>query len=196
MMKFSDADTALLSIDVQYGVDDLQHWGGSRGRRNNPQAEENIARLLDGWRRRSFPVFHTQHDSTEANSPLKLSIPGGRIKQQAAPVEGETVIVKDVHSAFIGTRLPLLLKRRDIRRLVCVGFFTNMCVATTVRMAQNLGFDTYCVSDATSCTNRIAKDGTDYDPEIVHEITLATLHREFCTVLTTEEALALAGTDH
>ena len=196
MTKPFGADTALLSIDVQYGVDDLQHWGGPRGRRNNPQAEENIARLLDAWRRRSFPVFHTQHDSTEATSPLRLSIPGGRIKEEAAPVEGENVIVKDVHSAFIGTRFPLLLRRMDVRRLVCVGFFTNMCVATTVRMAQNLGFDTYCVTDATSCTNRVARDGTDYDPEVVHEITLATLHREICTVLTTGEALALTGANH
>lgn len=193
MTKPFGVDTALLSIDVQYGVDDLQHWGGVRGRRNNPQAEENIARLLDAWRHRSFPVFHTQHDSTEADSPLRLSIPGGRTKDQVAPVEGETVIVKDVHSAFIGTRFPLFLKRLEVRRLVVVGFFTNMCVATTVRMSQNLGFDTYCVSDATSCTNRVSKDGTDHDPELVHEITLATLHREFCTVLTTEEALALAG---
>lgn len=195
MTKPFGADTALLSIDVQYGVDDLQHWGGPRGRRNNPQTEENIARLLDAWRRRSFPVFHTQHDSTELNSPLRLSIPGGRIKEEAAPVEGEYVIVKDVHSAFIGTRFPLLLRRLDVRRLVCVGFFTNMCVATTVRMAQNLGFDTYCITDATSCTNRVARDGTDYDPEVVHEVTLATLNGEFCTVLTTEEAVALAGAE-
>ena len=196
MTKPFGSDTALLSIDVQYGVDDLQHWGGPRGRRNNPQAEENIARLLDAWRRRSFPVFHTQHDSTEPNSPLRLSLPGGRIKEQAAPIQGETVIVKDVHSAFIGTRLSLYLRRLDVRRLVCIGFFTNMCVATTVRMSQNLGFDTYCISDATSCTNRTARDGTDYDPELVHDITLATLHREFCTVLTTEEALELVVGDH
>ncbi len=195
MTKPFGADTALLSIDVQYGVDDLEHWGGPRGRRNNPQAEENIARLLDAWRSSSLPVFHTQHDSTEANSPLRLSIPGGRIKEQATPVEGENVIVKDVHSAFIGTRFPLFLRRLGVRRLVCVGFFTNMCVATTVRMSQNLGFDTYCISDATSCTNRVARDGTDYDPEVVHEITLATLNREFCTVLTTEEAVALTAAD-
>jgi hypothetical protein len=49
--KFDD-DTALLLIDVQRGVDDLQHWGGSTGRRNNPNAEQVMADLLAMWRER------------------------------------------------------------------------------------------------------------------------------------------------
>ena len=48
--QFSD-DTALLLIDVQRGVDMLDHWGGPTGRRNNPGAEDCMKALLDGWRR-------------------------------------------------------------------------------------------------------------------------------------------------
>ena len=70
-----------------------------------------------------------------------------------------------------------------------------MCVATTVRMAGNMGFDTYLVTDACACTNRIGIDGTDYDAELVHAMTIANLHGEFCTGITTEEALGLLGAD-
>ena len=42
------SDTALLLIDVQKGVNDLEHWGGPTGRRNNPQAERRIKELLEG----------------------------------------------------------------------------------------------------------------------------------------------------
>ena len=66
-----------------------------------------------------------------------------------------------------------------------------MCIETTVRMAGNLGFDTYLVEDACACTNRSQIDGTDVDPEIVHKMTLANLHGEFCTVLNLKQVQAL-----
>src|SRR5690349_14295575 len=48
--------TALIIIDVQEGIDHPKH-----GRRNNPDAETNMARLLDAWRRTGRPIIHVQH---------------------------------------------------------------------------------------------------------------------------------------
>ena len=188
-------ETGLLLIDVQRGVDDLQHWGGSKGRRNHPQAEARITALLSAWRERALPVFYTLHDSREAESPLKANAPGGAFKPGLEPRDDEPVIQKDVNSGFIGTNLDLVLRRNRITRLVVAGFFTNMCVASTVRMAGNMGWDTYLVRDACACTNRIGPDGKDFDPELLHETTVATLHGEFCTSLITEDVLSLAKRD-
>lgn len=49
MIKKFGLDSALLIIDVQTGVDELTHWGGPNGRRNNPQAE--AMRLRKVWDR-------------------------------------------------------------------------------------------------------------------------------------------------
>ena len=108
---------------------------------------------------------------------------------------GETVITKDVNSGFIGTNLEIVLRRAGVRRLVVAGFFTNMCVETTTRMAGNIGFDTYLVPDACATTNRVGLDGTDYDPELVHALSVASLHREFCTALSPADALGLLAAD-
>jgi nicotinamidase-related amidase len=195
MIRKFASDTALLLVDVQKGVDDLRHWGGPRGRRNNPQAEARLQKLLHSWRTQGSHVIFTQHDSREARSPLRLDGPGGALKDGFEPAAGELVIRKDVNSAFIGTPLELELRRKGIARLVIAGFFTNMCISTTVRMSNNLGYDTYLVHDACACANRVQLDGTDLDPEVVHDVTVATLHREFCTAFTHTDAIQLLASD-
>jgi len=193
--KFGD-ETGLLLIDLQKGVDELQYWGGSKGRRNNLTAEEKIKRILKAWRKKRLPVFYTMHDSREAESPLKLSLQTGEIKPGLEPIDGEIIVLKDVNSGFIGTNLELMLRRKNISRLVVVGFFTNMCVATTVRTAGNMGFDTYLVGDACACTNRQSPDGKDFDADLIHDTTIATLHGEFCTALKSDEVLGLMESDN
>ena len=191
MIAQFDESSALLLVDVQKGVDVLDHWGGPSGRRNNPQAESNLRLLLEGWRARGLPVFYTMHDSREARSPLKLALPTGKIKEGLEPLAGETVVKKDVNSGFIGTNLELMLQRRRVHRLVVAGFFTNMCVETTVRMAGNLGFDTYLAADACATTNRIGLDGVDRDAELVHDMAVTSMNGEFCTALPTAQVLRL-----
>lgn len=188
-------DTALLLIDVQKGVNDFAHWGGAAGRRNNPGAEGAMAKLLAGFRSASLPVIYTRHDSREAASPLKIGAPGGAFIEALAPREGELVVRKDVNSAFVGTGLELMLRRRGIHRLVVVGFFTNFCVETTVRMAGNMGYDTYLVPDACATTNRIGFDGVDRDAETLHAASVGNMHGEFCTALALQDAIALLTDD-
>lgn len=188
-------DSALLLIDVQQGVDVLDHWGGPTGRRNNPQAESVIADLLAAWREAGLTVAFTRHDSREAASPLKFSLATGAQKDGLEPFPDDIVVNKDVNSGFVGTSLEVQLRRAGIQRLVIAGFFTNMCVETTTRMAGNLGFDTYLVDDGCATTNRVGPDGTDHDPSNVHQMTIANLHGEFCTAIQGADAHELLDGD-
>ena len=196
MIKQFGRETALLLIDVQVGVDVLSHWGGSNGRRNNPDAEAKMSLLLAAWRNAKLQVAFTRHDSRESASPLKFSLPTGAQKPGFEPAAGEIVVEKDVNSGFIGTDLEIQLRRAKISRLAIVGFFTNFCVETTTRMAGNLGFDTYLIEDCCSASNRIGPDGVDRDPELVHAMTVANLHGEFCTAIKFADALGLVTADN
>jgi len=190
-----DSATALLLVDVQKGVDDTAYYGGPTGRVNNPQSKDNIRELLNAWRASGSKVAFTQHDSIEEGSPLKLSLESGEQLPGMEIHDGDIAVSKSVNSGFIGTSLELELRRAGIKRLVVVGYFTNVCVETTVRMAGNMGFDTYLVHDACSTMNSIGIDGTDYEPELVHNMSIATLHGEFCTAITLQDALGLIKAD-
>ena len=98
------------------------------------------------------------------------------------PLENEAVITKNVNSAFIGTDLKVQLDKANIDTLVIIGITTNHCVSTTTRMAGNFGYETYLISDATACFDRIGINGERYDSETIHLTTLANLHNEFATV--------------
>lgn len=195
MIERFGPETALLLIDVQVGVNDLRHWGGPAGRRNNPAAEDRQRALLATFRDAALPVAFTVHDSREPDSPLRLSLPTGRQIRGLEPAGGDVVVIKHTNSGFVGTGLEVDLRRSRISRLVIAGFFTNMCVDTTVRMAGNLGFDTYTVGDACATTNRIGLDGVDHDPEVVHDLSLASQNGEFCTVLSTRDVQRLTSAD-
>jgi nicotinamidase-related amidase len=179
---------ALLLIDWQVGMDDPA-WGPP----NNPEAEANAARLLAAWRRAGQPIIHVQHLSLEPNSVFRPGQPGCAIKRTLAPAGDEPVIEKHVNSAFIGTDLEARLHRAGITTLVLTGMQTDHCVSTTARMAGNLGFTTYVVSDATATFDRVGPDGAVVQAEEVHRVNLASLHREFATVVSTSDVLESAG---
>ncbi len=178
------SNAALIIVEVQNGFDAPQ-WG----RRNNPQAELNIQRLLEAWRKSRMPVFYIQHCSQVAGSPLRPGTPGNRIKEIIAPLNGEPIVTKTVNSAFIGTDLESQLKRKNIETLVVVGITTDHCVSTTARMGGNMGFDVYVVSDATATFDRAGPDGKLYKAEEIHAVNLASLDKEFATVVDTKNIL-------
>lgn len=195
MIERFGSGSALLVIDAQEGVNVCAHWGGEGGHRNNPEAEANIAALLAGWRGAGLPVYFTLHDSREAASPLKLSLGSGRPIAGLEPRDGDRVVTKDVNSGFVGTDLEVLLRRDRVSRLVVAGYFTNMCVDTTVRMAGNLGYDTYLAHDACAASNRQRPGGGSYDAQLIHDVSVANLHGEFCTAVDTAALVALLDAD-
>jgi nicotinamidase-related amidase len=182
------SDTALLLIDVQQGMDEPR-WGT----RNNPDAEQRIADLLAAWRATGRPVIHVQHLSVEPQSPLREDRPGHVFKVEAQPIAGEPVFQKHVNSAFIGTDLEAHLHANGIDALVVVGITTDHCVSSTTRMAGNLGFTVTVAEDATATFDRIGPDGTHYAADLMHRVTLASLHGEFATVRSTHDILADAS---
>ena len=147
--------------------------------------------LLTEWRRLGKQVAFTRHNSRELNTPLKLSLETGKQIEGLDIHESDIVVDKDVNSGFIGTSLELELRRSGINRLVVMGFYTNYCIETTVRMAGNLGFDTYLVHDACAAVNTLGHDGEYYEPDLVHNMSIASLHGEFCTAISKEVAMRL-----
>lgn len=183
-MKSLPADAVLILIDVQQAFNDPS-WG----KRNNPQAEQNIAALLSGWRATGRPVIHIQHRSPRPHSLFHPDQPGYPFKLDAQPLAGEPVIHKDVNSAFIGTDLEQRLRSSGATTLVIAGLTTDHCVSTTTRMAGNFGFDTWLVGDAAATFERHGPDGSYFSADQMHDSALASLHKEFATVVTSAEVL-------
>jgi nicotinamidase-related amidase len=131
--------------------------------------------------------------STLQASPLRPGQPGNEFKAEAAPRPGEPVIEKRVNSCFIGTTLDEDLRQAGIGALVLAGLTTNHCVSTTARMAGNLGYAVWVVSDATAAFDRRGPDGVRYPADLVHSVSLSDLHGEFAFVIDTETLLAEGG---
>ena len=183
-MTEAQSKPTLLVIDVQRGFDDPK-WG----RRNNPQAELNIRKLLEAWRATNMPIIHAQHCSKEPNSPLRPGFSGNEIKEIVAPLPKEPVLTKNVNSVFIGTNLESHLREKQASTLVIVGLTSDHCVSTTARMSANLGFKTYVVSDATATFDRTGPDGRTYPADDIHAVNLASLSGEFATIIDTQTLL-------
>lgn len=177
---------ALLLIDIQKGLDDIDYYGGHR---NNLQAETNARKVLDFWRNNKLPIFHVKHNSTNPNSPLVKGKIGNEFKDIVKPLANEPIIEKKVNSAFIGTDLKQKIDKLGIKKVVIVGLTTDHCVSSSARMAGNLGYDTFLVGDATAAFDKIGPNGTKYKAEMIHEIELASIHNEFATVIDCDDLL-------
>lgn len=174
---------ALILIDIQKGFLDTAYWGGDR---NNTQAEQKASELLEIWRSKNLPIFHIQHCSSNPNSILNETNSGNEFQDIVKPLEGETVIKKNVNSAFIGTNLKELIDDKKITNLVIVGLTTDHCVSTTTRMAGNFGYTTYLISDATATFSKKGINGEDFPAELIHQTALASLNDEFAQVVTSD----------
>jgi nicotinamidase-related amidase len=185
------AHAALLLVDLQQAVDNPS-WGP----RNNPHAERNAACLLEAWRAMRRPIYHVRHDSTEPMSTCRPGQVGNTFKPEVAPLPDETVVVKHTNSAFIGTDLEAQLRAAGHDVLVVVGVASSISVDATVRMAGNLGFATYLVDDATFTFDRIDWAGTRRTAQEVHDMALANLDGEYCTMLDTAAVLNAIAERH
>ncbi len=178
--------TALVIVDLQHGFDDVPHWSPT-GRRDNPAAEANVARLLEAWRAAGRPVVFVRHDSVEDGSPLRPGTPGNALRPELTGAP-DLLVTKSVNSSFHGEPdLAAWLRERDLTGIALCGISTNHCVETTARVGGNLGFDVRFVLDACFTFDRRGPDGEVVTAQELTRATAASLHGEFATVVRTDD---------
>ena len=127
------SDSALVLIDCQqtYREGIMQLVGVE-------PALQEAAELLRRFREAGRPVIHIMHDAGPG-TPYDVSAPIGQIAEFVAPIEGETVIVKNYPSAFEKTALDAELRELGVKNVIYAGFMTHMCVNSTTRASFNHG---------------------------------------------------------
>ncbi len=166
---------ALLIIDMQR---DFLEPGGFGAALGNDVARlqtivPTVKTLQDTFRTLGLPIFQTVEGHrpdlqdcppskrARGNGDLKIGDPGpmGRILvlgepgngiiPELAPLSGETIIEKPGKGAFYNTNLEFLLKTNAVSHLMIAGVTTEVCVQTTMREANDRGYECLLVEDAT-----------------------------------------------
>ncbi|MEV0367151.1 biuret amidohydrolase [Nocardia fusca] len=111
--------------------------------------------------------------------------PGWEIVPEVAPIPGEPVVDKPGKGAFYATDLDLLLRGAGITHIVLTGITTDVCVHTTMREANDRGYECLILSDCTGATDRTH-----------HEAALSMVTMQggiFGAVATSDQLLAALG---
>jgi biuret amidohydrolase len=174
--RLAPGATALVVIDMQRDFIEPGGFGASLGNDVSllRPAIAPIAALLAAWRARGWPVLHTReaHRADLSDCPpakrlrgepslrigdpgpmgrlLVAGEPGTEIIAALAPAAGEIVIDKPGKGMFWSTGLHEALQRRAITHLVFTGVTTEVCVQTSMREANDRGYDCLIVEDATA----------------------------------------------
>lgn len=171
------SESALVIVDAQN-----TYRGGVMQLVGVEPALDECARLLARARALKTPVIHIQHDSGPG-SPYDVRAEIGAIADKVAPQAGEPVVIKNYPNSFIGTDLDALLKAKEVRNLVVVGFMTHMCINSTARGAFNLGYAVTVPAAATATRALPAPDGGVVGAEALQAAALAALGDLFAVVV-------------
>ncbi|APO72573.1 isochorismatase-like protein (plasmid) [Rhizobium gallicum] len=166
---------ALIVIDMQRDFAEPGGFGACLGNDVSriTKIVPDVKRLIEGFRAAGLPVIHTMEchrpdlsdlppAKRDRGSPsLKIGDegpmgrilisgePGTAILPEVAPIDGEVVIEKPGKGAFYATELGDLLKEGGIKQLVFAGVTTEVCVQTTMREANDRGYECLLAEEAT-----------------------------------------------
>ena len=132
------------------------------------------------------------HNSRNGNAPLNPDNHlGYDFKFDVEPIDGETIVTKTVHSAFIEPELRDKLSELGTKTLILAGVKTNNSIEATVRHGHNLGFNIHLLADGCFTHDQIDWNGKAWSADDVHAMSLSNLDGEYCTVTTVDEVLAV-----
>ncbi|KAK4941663.1 hypothetical protein LTR10_018402 [Elasticomyces elasticus] len=183
----------LLVVDLQQGL--VEGFSGDGERRSTPDLTSNVEKLLSYWRKHEWPLIHIHHDALDPKEPLNM----GRYPENciahacSAPLDGESVLVKHVGSAFTDPSLKLEERLRELggQEVVVIGMDGAQCINDNARGASERGFKVTVIADACASygMRHFMAYGRTYNPEETHDAAMSMLANGFANVICTEEFL-------
>jgi len=174
--RFDPGRAALVVIDMQRDFLEPGGFGETLGNDLTPVVEiiPTVAELIETFRAKGWPTLHTRESHApdlsdcppakraRGNPSLRIGDdgpmgrilvrgePGADIVAPCAPAPGEIVIDKPGKGMFYATDVASTLKERGITQLVFAGVTTEVCVQTSMREANDRGYECLLIEDATA----------------------------------------------